>query len=132
MPCVAILAEFGLVTGNGRENVDRLRSALERDEEAADNPVAVHHMAQICFAQIDDLSRRIAELDVQIAAASRRSRFSARLQTMPGVGPITSMALVSFGAPKKLVIGWQTVSIILWGAAFGLLAMWGVDLLAAA
>lgn len=45
---------------------------------------------------------------------------------------ITSMALVSFGAPKKLVIGWQTVSIVLWGAAFGLLAMWGVDLLAAA
>ena len=95
------LAEFGLVTGKGRENVDRLRSALERDEEAADLPAAVHHMAQICFAQIDDLSRRIAELDVQIAAASRRSRFSARLQTMPGVGPITSMALAAFAPPME-------------------------------
>ena len=95
------LAEFGLVTGKGRENVDRLRSALERDEEAADLPAAVHHMAQICFAQIDDLSRRIAELDAQIAAASRRSRFSARLQTMPGVGPITSMALAAFAPPME-------------------------------
>lgn len=95
------LAEFGLVTGKGRENVDRLRSALERDEEAADIPVAVHHMAQICFAQIDELSQRIAELDAQIAAASRRSRFSARLQTMPGVGPITSMALAAFAPPME-------------------------------
>lgn len=95
------LAEFGLVTGKGRENVDRLRSALERDEEAADIPAAVHHMAQICFAQIDDLSRRIAELDAQIAAASRRSRFSARLQKMPGIGPITSMALAAFAPPME-------------------------------
>ncbi|MBB1493011.1 MULTISPECIES: IS110 family transposase [unclassified Paracoccus (in: a-proteobacteria)] len=95
------LAEFGLVTGKGRENVDPLRSALERDEEATDLPVAVHHMAQICFAQIDDLSRRIAELEAEIAAASRRSRFSARLQTMPGVGPVISMALAAFAPPME-------------------------------
>ncbi|MGP5165070.1 hypothetical protein [Arthrobacter rhombi] len=42
---------------------------------------------------------------------------------------ITSAALVSFGAPKNTVIFWQTVSIVLWGTAFGLLAALGVDLL---
>lgn len=73
------LAEFDVVTGKGRENVDKLRSALERNEEAADIPASVRHMAQLCFEQIDDLSRRITDLDAQIAAASRRSRFSARL-----------------------------------------------------
>lgn len=41
---------------------------------------------------------------------------------------ITSAALVSFGAAKGKVIFWQVVSIILWGAAFGLLAYLGVDL----
>jgi transposase len=95
------LAEFGVITGKGRENIDKLRSALEQDGEAADVPVAVRQMVQLCFEQIDDLSRRIADLDAQIAAASRRSRFSARLQKMPGIGPITSMALAAFAPPME-------------------------------
>jgi transposase len=58
-------------------------------------------MAQLFFDQINDLSRRIADLDAQIAAASKRSRFSARLQKMPGIGPITSMALAAFAPPME-------------------------------
>lgn len=42
---------------------------------------------QICLEKIDGLSQRITELDAQIAAASRRSRFFMRLQKMPGIGP---------------------------------------------
>ncbi|MGO1384443.1 MAG: hypothetical protein ACTHWA_07335 [Arachnia sp.] len=42
---------------------------------------------------------------------------------------ITSAALVSFGAAKNKVIFWQIISIILWGTAFGLMAMFGVDVL---
>jgi len=85
------LAEFGLIAGKGRENIDKLRAALEPGHDGTkDLPPAVHHMAQLCFDQIDDLSRRIAELDAQIAAASKRSPFSARLQKMPGVGPVTA------------------------------------------
>ncbi len=96
------LAEFGLVTAKGRENVDKLRAALEPSLEGVEDlPPAVRHMAQICFDQIDDLSRRVSELDAQIAAASKRSRFSARLQGMPGVGPITAMALAAFAPPME-------------------------------
>lgn len=40
---------------------------------------------------------------------------------------ITSMAMVAFGADQKTVILWQTVSIILWGVAFGTLALLGVN-----
>lgn len=43
---------------------------------------------------------------------------------------ITSAAMVSFGASRNAVLFWQTVSIILWGVGFGLLATLGVDLLA--
>ncbi len=46
------LAEFGLIAGKGRENVDKLRAALNRDDEAADFPASVRHMAQLCFDQI--------------------------------------------------------------------------------
>ena len=43
---------------------------------------------------------------------------------------ITSGAMVSFGASRDAVLLWQAISIVLWGVAFGLLAMGGVELLA--
>lgn len=42
---------------------------------------------------------------------------------------ITSMAMVTFGAPKKKVIFWQIISIILWGTAFGLGAFYGISII---
>jgi uncharacterized membrane protein len=40
---------------------------------------------------------------------------------------ITSMAMIAFGASKKAVILWQTVSITVWGTAFGVLTALGVS-----
>tara|TARA_R110002124_G_scaffold13735_2_gene62572 strand:- start:2662 stop:3135 length:474 start_codon:yes stop_codon:yes gene_type:complete len=42
---------------------------------------------------------------------------------------ITSGAMVSFGASKNAVIVWQTISIIIWGVVFGVLATLGVTVL---
>ncbi|WP_159621014.1 hypothetical protein [Ruania rhizosphaerae] len=42
---------------------------------------------------------------------------------------ITSMAMVSFGASRNAVIGWQIVSIAIWGIAFGTLATLGANVL---
>lgn len=42
---------------------------------------------------------------------------------------ITSAAMVGFGASRQRVIVWQVVSIILWGIAFGVLAVLGVEVL---
>lgn len=42
---------------------------------------------------------------------------------------ITSAAMVAFGAQRNKVIFWQVISIILWGIAFGLLAVAGLDLI---
>lgn len=96
------LAEFGLIVGKGCENIDKLRSALEPGHDGTqDLPPAVHSMAQLCFDQIDDLSRRIAERDAQIAAASKRSHVAVRLQKMPGVGPDAAMALAAFAPPME-------------------------------
>lgn len=41
---------------------------------------------------------------------------------------ITSMLMVGIGASKSRVILWQTISIILWGVLFGVLALLGVNL----
>lgn len=44
---------------------------------------------------------------------------------------ISSAALVAAGARTRAVIGWQVVSIILWGVGFALLARAGVNLVGA-
>lgn len=41
---------------------------------------------------------------------------------------ITSAAMVSFGAPKNVVILWQCISITIWGVLFGVLATMGISL----
>ena len=44
------LAEFGLVAGKGRDNVEKLRAALEPSREGMEElPPIVRHMAQLCF-----------------------------------------------------------------------------------
>lgn len=42
---------------------------------------------------------------------------------------ITAMAMVTLGAHKTTVIFWQTISIIVWGVAFGVMASYGANLL---
>lgn len=42
---------------------------------------------------------------------------------------ITSVAMVTFGAKKNAVIFWQTISIIIWGVAFGLLGLAGLNVI---
>ena len=42
---------------------------------------------------------------------------------------ITSMAMVSFGASRNAVAGWQIVSIVMWGTLFGILTVAGFNLL---
>ncbi|MDO6588457.1 hypothetical protein Q4543_23525 [Salipiger sp. 1_MG-2023] len=60
---------------------------------------ALRHMAKRCLDQLSDLSRRAADLVAQIAAASSRSSISARVQKMPGTGPIPTMELAAFAPP---------------------------------
>lgn len=93
---------FGLVTGQGRERMDKLRAVPEPGTKEPDDLLAaVPHMVRLCFDRIDGLSQRIAEFDPRIAAASRRSRFPARLQQIPGVGPATAMAPAAFALPME-------------------------------
>lgn len=42
---------------------------------------------------------------------------------------ITAMAMVTFGVNKQTVIFWQTISIILWGVAFGVMTEIGYNVI---
>ncbi|WP_370296066.1 IS110 family transposase [Poseidonocella sp. HB161398] len=92
------LSEFGIVAGKGRETVAKLRPAEEASESL---PASVRAMSQLCLEQIDGPSERISDLDAQIQAAIRRTPLSARLRKMPGIGPVTAMAVAAFAPPME-------------------------------
>jgi len=90
------LAEFGLVAPTGPAHLKTLQVAVEAPEAL---PEAAREVAQLCLEQIAALSTKIAELEKKVRAAAGEDATARRLQTMPGVGPVTAMAVAVFAPP---------------------------------
>ena len=91
------LAEFGLVAPRGTANVERLRQEMEGAQEPP--PEQVAEMAELLLAQIDALSEQITGLDKKIRTRARERDELRRLMTIPGIGPISVMAVHAFAPP---------------------------------
>ena len=91
------LAEFGLVAATGTPHLKSLQAAVAEPEAAL--PAAVCELAQLYLERIAALAARIAELDKQLRAAAAEEATARRLMTMPGVGPVTAMAVAVFAPP---------------------------------
>jgi transposase len=88
------LAEHGLVSATGTAQLKRLADAIEDSGTAL--PADVRELGQMYLAQIDGLNARVAELDQKMRCAAKEADLARRAQTMPGVGPITALALETF------------------------------------
>jgi transposase len=91
------LAEHGLVAPKGPAHIGRLAAAVE--EEGCRLASPVRDMARLHLEQITVLDGKIAELDKTLRTVASEGDTTARLQTMPGIGPITAMAIESFAPP---------------------------------
>jgi len=91
------LAEFGLVAPQGPAHVARLARALE--DADADLPELVRDLGAVLLDQIAVLDGRIAALDKELAAQVRQDAAARLLMTIPGVGPVTAMALLALAPP---------------------------------
>ncbi|MCP4081457.1 MAG: IS110 family transposase [Planctomycetaceae bacterium] len=91
------LAEFGFVAPVGIACVQRLANIVEDGKSAL--PKLARDMCQIILSQIAALSQQIASLQKRIRQLAGKSAVSNRLQTMPGVGPISAFAVEVF-APE--------------------------------
>jgi transposase len=94
------LAEHGVVTAQGPSNVKVLAEAIE--ELTTSLPLLVVELSRVFFEQIDGLSKKVAELEKATAYEAARGTTTRRLQTLPGVGPITAMAIETFGPPMAV------------------------------
>ena len=93
------LAEFGVVAPQGPAHVGRLALAL--DDPGSALPEPVRDLGALLLGQIADLDGKIGGLEKELLACARRDEEASRLMTIPGVGPITAMALQAFAPPME-------------------------------
>jgi len=92
-------AEHGVVAPQGPAHLRTLAIALESSEISM--PQLVRDIGRIYLEQIEQLNSRIAELEKTLRREARGGEETRRLQTMPGIGPITAMAVEAFAPPMK-------------------------------
>lgn len=88
------LAEFGVIAPKGRVHLKTLADAMACDD--VDIPEMVRELGRQYLEQIVALDTHIAKLEEKTRAASKSSKTLRRLQTTPGVGPITALAIEAF------------------------------------
>ncbi len=94
------LAEHGIIAPQGPTNVKVLEQAIE--DEATSLPLLITELTRIYLEQIDQLSERIGALEKTVVHEAKCGATTRRLQTMPGVGPITAMAIETFAPPMDV------------------------------
>jgi len=88
------LAEFGIIAPVGAVNVKRLFDILE--DETIPLPASVRTLGQMYRDDIERLTERLTLLMKQMQKEVRDAELPCLLQTMPGVGPVTAVAIETF------------------------------------
>lgn len=91
------LAERGIVDASGLAFLPKLKAALT--DPAAELPPLVRSIGQLYLVQIDARSEQVARPEKTPRRAAAAGETAARLQTMPGIGPIGATAIKAF-APE--------------------------------
>ena len=91
----ALLHEHGHVFPIGTRQLDRMRALVE--DVASDLPALIRGECQDMLVQIAAKTVRITERTTKLKVMAARSDSARRLQTMPGVGPLTAVAVEAFG-----------------------------------
>lgn len=93
----AILYEYGHIVPQGLVQLKRIEAILA--EQNSDLPVLVREECLDLLVQIAEKTSRIETKTCKAKELARLTNMARRLQTMPGVGPLTALAVEAF-APK--------------------------------
>ena len=88
------LAEFGVIAGQGKAAFNGLVEIITEGRHV-ELPDLALKVLRLLTAQIDEATVRIKALEQEIVAWHRRNDASRRLETIPGVGPLTASAIVA-------------------------------------
>ena len=99
------LAEFGII-GPNRAHKIGLLTALIEDEEERRLPTVARHALRFLVAQLREVKTKLGQIDTELVGLASRIDECRRLMTIPGVGVVTSTALVaSMRDPQDFVSG---------------------------
>ena len=88
------LAELGIVTRQGVAGVSMLIALVEDEDHDLIPPLARSALVPL-IEQLREVHEKVGEMDRQIHAWHRENELSRRLETIPGIGPITASAIVA-------------------------------------
>lgn len=92
------MTEYGWVAPRGRWHIAALTELVEGEDAVPESARPVLRLMLDAVAAIDV---RIAELDQEIARRAREDEVARRLMTVPGIGPITAVALMALAPPME-------------------------------
>lgn len=87
------LAEFGIVTRQGVAGVGMLIASVEDYDHDLIPPLA--RSSLLPLIGLREVHEKVSEMDRQIHAWHRSNELSRRLETVPGIGPITASAIAA-------------------------------------
>ena len=88
------LAEHRLVAARGSAHLKTLAHAIADDDTIL--LPEVRELGRMYLEQIEGLNARVADLDAKMRCAAKKADSVRRAQTMPGVGPVTTLAIETF------------------------------------
>jgi transposase len=91
------LAEFGMVVAKGPAHISQLVQAVENADEPL--PEIARPILKILIDTLQRLDEQIALLDREVAQRAKADETARRLMTIPGVGPVTAVALTALAPP---------------------------------
>jgi transposase len=86
-------AAFGIVVAKGPAHVSKLAQAVENSDEPV--PELARPILQMLIETLHRLDEQIARLDREVAQRAKEDETARRLMTIPGVGPVTAVALAA-------------------------------------
>lgn len=100
-----LLAEFGFVVAKGIQHVIKLAERIAAGEEP-NVPGSANTLFIALAKQLQILEAQVSGLTHEIKVAAKSDERARRLQQIPGVGPITSSAiLATIGSPEQFRSG---------------------------
>ncbi|KLK90894.1 transposase [Microvirga vignae] len=94
------LAEFGIVAAKGPARVPQLMQAVEDPTEPI--PELARPILQMLIETLRGLDEQITRLDQEIIERAKEDETARRLMTIPGIGPVTAVALAALAPPAEV------------------------------
>jgi transposase len=93
------LAEFGIIVAKGPAHVPQLVRAVE--DAAEPIPELARPILQLLIETLHRLDEQMASLDREVAQRAKENETARRRMTIPGVGPVTAVALAALAPPAE-------------------------------